>query len=97
YPFTTLTFKPQSILSSAYNAQYNNFAKWYIYCDSDPWQAANIGRKLGTLNLTAGALPDLSAVSLSVASNSMGGSNTDTYSADLGNWAAARYLQMAVT
>lgn len=98
YPLTTsVTFKPQSILSSAYNAQYNNFAKWYIYCGTDPWETANIGRKLGTLNLSVGSLPDLSSVSLSVASDAMGGSNTDTDTADLGNWAAARYLQMAVT
>lgn len=97
YPFTSLTFKPQSILSSAYNAQYNNFAKWYVYGGSDPFYTANIGRKLGTLDLSVGSLPDLSSVSLSVASDAMGGSNTDTDTADLGNWAAARYLQMAVT
>lgn len=101
YPYhntdVTAFFVPSSLLGSPYTNTHDNFAKFYVRNTGDPWYTANIGRKLGTLNLSVGALPDLSAVSLHVASDAMGGSNTDTYAASLGNWAAMRYLLVSVT
>jgi len=85
----TLTVGPES----------HNWPEWYIACETDPFYTIPAcGRKIGQLTwtITQKVLP---SITLSVSSDAMGGSNTDTFApaTDMGNWSANRYLVVDCT
>jgi hypothetical protein len=70
----------------------------YVYSPGDPWFTnLALGRLLGQLTLSDGG-QTLSGFPLSVTSTSTQTTgNTSVLTADLGNWACRRYLQLAVS
>ena len=93
--YAPLVFSPYAIAydGTGINPAAFNWPEWFIAENSDPFDTVTaLGRDIGSLTFTV-TQRVLPSISLSVSSDAMGGSNTDSVTTSLGNFAANRYLK----
>jgi hypothetical protein len=97
--YAPLIFNPHGIayLGTTFPRQALNWPKWFIAESTDPFDTVSgLGRDIATLTFSV-TQKHLPSITLSVSSDAMGGSNTATFAADMGNWSANRYLEVTTS